>query len=109
MHTLLHSGTLTGGLEALDVSGGLQEVATQVEEEEEEGEHGDEDPGDHRHRDGDHAKNLQEHLLRENKRKQNSSNLKSGCLLLTVVLLLAVNNAALGYVHLTCQLRNRRK
>lgn len=47
MHTLLHCGTLTGGFEAFDVSGGLQEVAAQVEEEEKEGDHGDEDPGDH--------------------------------------------------------------
>lgn len=40
---------LTGGLEAFDFSGGPQEVAAQVEEEEKQGEHRDEDPGDHRH------------------------------------------------------------
>lgn len=43
-----HVGILTGGLKALDVSGGLQEVAAQVEEKEKEGQHGDQDPGDHR-------------------------------------------------------------
>lgn len=47
VRALLHCGILTGGLEAFDVSGGLQEVATEVEEEEEEREHRDEDPGDH--------------------------------------------------------------
>lgn len=57
-------GRLTGGLEAFDVPRGLQEVAAQVEEDEKEGQHGDQDPGDHRHRHGDHTKNLQKHLLR---------------------------------------------
>lgn len=45
----------------------MQEVATQVDEEEKEGEHRDEDPGDHRHRHSDHTEDLQEHLLRGKK------------------------------------------
>lgn len=54
---------LTGGLEAFDVSGSLQEVAAQVHEEEEEGHHGDEDPGNHWGCYSDDPENLQEHLL----------------------------------------------
>ncbi len=46
MHTLLLCRTLTCGLKALDVSGRLQEVAAQVEEEEKQGDHRDEDPRD---------------------------------------------------------------
>lgn len=64
----LTSGTLTGGLEAFDVSGGLQEITSEVEEDEEEGQNGDEDPGDHWRRDSDHPENLQEHLLTETKK-----------------------------------------
>lgn len=60
---------LTGGLEAFDFSGGPQEVAAQVEEEEKQGEHRDEDPGDHRHWHTDHTEDLQENLLREQKHK----------------------------------------
>lgn len=53
---------LTGGLEALYVPRGAQEEAAQVDEEEEERQHWDQDPGDDRHRHGDHTQDLQEHL-----------------------------------------------
>lgn len=43
----MHCGTLTGRLEAFDVSGSLQEIASEVDENEEEGQHGDEDPGNY--------------------------------------------------------------
>lgn len=56
------AAALTGGLQPLDVPGGAQEEAAQVEEEEEEGQHRDQDPGDDRHRHGDHTQDLQEHL-----------------------------------------------
>lgn len=52
----------TGGFKALHVSGGLQEVAAQEEEQSEEGHDRDEDPRDHGRRHGDHAENLEEHL-----------------------------------------------
>lgn len=61
---LKHCGTLTGGLEAFYVPWGPQEVAAQVEEEDEKRHHWDQDPGDHRHRHSDHTQNLQEHLHR---------------------------------------------
>lgn len=61
-HTSQALAALTGGLQALDVPGGAQEEAPQVEEEEEEGQHRDQDPGDDRHRHGDHTQDLQEHL-----------------------------------------------
>lgn len=49
------AAALTGGLQALDVPRGAQEEAAKVEEEEEEGQHRDQDPGDDRHRHGDHT------------------------------------------------------
>lgn len=58
---LLH-GTLTGRLQAFDVSGSLQEVAAQEEEQEKEGHHRDDDPGDHRHSQGDDTDDLQQQL-----------------------------------------------
>lgn len=46
-HFLKHCGTLTGGLEAFNVPGGPQEVAAQVEEDDEKRHHWDQDPGHH--------------------------------------------------------------
>lgn len=54
--------TPTGGFKALDVSGGLQEVAAQEEEQSEERHNRDEDPWDDGRCHGDHTENLQEHL-----------------------------------------------
>lgn len=85
LHTHTHThfgGALTGGLEALDVPGGLQEVAAQEDEDEEQRQHRDDDPGDHGHGHADHPDDLEEHLRTGNTAWRSHAHLLSGTLLL---------------------------
>lgn len=59
---------ITCRLEPLDVPGGLQEVASQIQEDGEKGSDGNKDPGNDDSSDSNHSNDLEEHLRQMERR-----------------------------------------
>lgn len=62
---------ITGRLEALDVPGGLQEVASQKQEDSKKGNNGNKDPGDDNGGDCNHSDDLEKYLGQREKGEHN--------------------------------------